>query len=100
MQDRIVKIVPRLSEEKLIEELLATNDEMNSAFTRYQRSLHHSITHNISTTLVSSLDDLFFSVACRFERRITNGQNSDQKVKNMAIVFGFNCHFYLKVLLS
>ncbi|XP_072224965.1 target of Myb1 membrane trafficking protein isoform X4 [Leuresthes tenuis] len=51
MQDRIVKIVPRLSEEKLIEELLATNDEMNSAFTRYQR----------------------------FERRITNGQNSEQK---------------------
>lgn len=37
MQDRIVKIVPRLSEEKLIEELLATNDEMNTAFTRYHR---------------------------------------------------------------
>ncbi|XP_067427384.1 target of Myb protein 1 isoform X2 [Thunnus thynnus] len=51
MQDRIVKIVPRLSEEKLIEELLATNDEMNTAFTRYSR----------------------------FERRITNGQNTTQK---------------------
>ncbi|XP_053193716.1 target of Myb protein 1 isoform X2 [Scomber japonicus] len=51
MQERIVKIVPRLSEEKLIEELLATNDEMNTAFTRYSR----------------------------FERRITNGQNSTQK---------------------
>lgn len=38
MQERIVKMVPRLSEEKLIEELLATNDEMNTAFTRYQRS--------------------------------------------------------------
>lgn len=37
MQERIVKIVPRLSEEKLIEELLATNDEMNTAFTRYHR---------------------------------------------------------------
>ncbi|XP_053299675.1 target of Myb protein 1 isoform X4 [Pleuronectes platessa] len=51
MQDRIVKIVPRLSEEKLIEELLATNDDMNSAFTRYHR----------------------------FERRITNGHDSTQK---------------------
>ncbi|XP_060946418.1 target of Myb protein 1 isoform X2 [Limanda limanda] len=51
MQDRIVKIVPRLSEEKLIEELLATNDDMNSAFTRYHR----------------------------FERRITNGQDTTQK---------------------
>ncbi|CAL8304699.1 unnamed protein product [Merluccius merluccius] len=37
MQDRIVEVVPRLSEEKLIEELLAANDEMNTTFTRYQR---------------------------------------------------------------
>ncbi|XP_047428825.1 target of Myb protein 1 isoform X4 [Mugil cephalus] len=51
MQDRIVKIVPRLSEEKLIEEILATNDEMNTAFSRYQR----------------------------FERRLTNGQSTAQK---------------------
>ncbi|XP_036946057.1 target of Myb protein 1 isoform X4 [Acanthopagrus latus] len=51
MQERIVKMVPRLSEEKLIEELLATNDEMNTAFTRYQR----------------------------FERRIANGPNATQK---------------------
>ncbi|XP_028455152.1 target of Myb1 membrane trafficking protein isoform X2 [Perca flavescens] len=51
MQDRIVKIVPRLSEERLIEELLAANDEMNTAFTRYHR----------------------------FERRIPNGQNSTEK---------------------
>ncbi|XP_055009050.1 target of Myb protein 1 [Boleophthalmus pectinirostris] len=53
MQERIVKVVPRLSEEKLIEELLATNDEMNTAFSRYHR----------------------------FERRITNGQHETQKVK-------------------
>ncbi|TMS15426.1 hypothetical protein E3U43_021888, partial [Larimichthys crocea] len=51
MQERIVKIVPRLSEEKLIEELLATNDDMNTAFTRYHR----------------------------FERRIANGPNTEQK---------------------
>ncbi|XP_045899525.1 target of Myb protein 1 isoform X7 [Micropterus dolomieu] len=51
MQERIVKIVPRLSEEKLIEELLATNDEMNTAFTRYHR----------------------------FERRIINGPDMAQK---------------------
>ncbi|XP_041812503.1 target of Myb protein 1 isoform X3 [Chelmon rostratus] len=51
MQERIVKIVPRLSEEKLIEELLAANDEMNTAFTRYHR----------------------------FERRITNGPNTAEK---------------------
>lgn len=37
MQERIVKIVPRLSEEKLIEELLTTNDEMNTAFIRFHR---------------------------------------------------------------
>lgn len=39
MQGRIVKIIPKLNEEKLIEELLATNDEMNTAFTRYHRYL-------------------------------------------------------------
>ncbi|XP_054891489.1 target of Myb protein 1 isoform X2 [Poeciliopsis prolifica] len=54
MQDRIVKIIPRLSEEKLIEELLATNDEINTAFTRYHR----------------------------FERRLTNGQSTEQKSDN------------------
>ncbi|PWA15472.1 hypothetical protein CCH79_00014731, partial [Gambusia affinis] len=54
MQDRIVKIIPRLSEEKLIEELLATNDEMNTAFTRFHR----------------------------FERRLTNGQSTEQKSDN------------------
>ncbi|XP_061829851.2 target of Myb1 membrane trafficking protein isoform X5 [Nerophis lumbriciformis] len=52
MQDRIVKIVPRLSEEKMIQELLATNDEMNTTFSRY-----HS-----------------------FGRRSTNGPNAPQKV--------------------
>ncbi|XP_068605688.1 target of Myb1 membrane trafficking protein isoform X2 [Brachionichthys hirsutus] len=51
MQERIVKIVPRLSEEKLIEELLAANDEMNTAFTRYHR----------------------------FEARVANGPNTEQK---------------------
>ncbi|XP_037112451.1 target of Myb protein 1 isoform X5 [Syngnathus acus] len=51
MQDRIVKIVPRLSEEKLIQELLATNDEMNTAFSRYHR----------------------------FERQLTNGPNATQQ---------------------
>ncbi|KAM4634367.1 target of Myb1 membrane trafficking protein isoform 2-T2 [Polymixia lowei] len=50
MQERIVELVPRLSEEKLIEELLAANDEMNTTFTRYQR----------------------------FERQMTNGQTTAQ----------------------
>nr|XP_015800726.2 target of Myb protein 1 isoform X2 [Nothobranchius furzeri] len=55
MQDRIVKILPRLNEEKLIQELLAANDEMNTAFTRYHR----------------------------FERRLPNGQSSDKGHTNV-----------------
>ncbi|KAK0132421.1 Target of Myb protein 1 [Merluccius polli] len=51
MQDRIVEVVPRLSEEKLIEELLAANDKMNTTFTRYQR----------------------------FERQMTNGESTAAK---------------------
>ncbi|KAM7372403.1 hypothetical protein PAMP_009572 [Pampus punctatissimus] len=62
MQDRIVKIVPRLSEEKLIEELLAANDEMNTAFTRYNR----------------------------FERRITNGRNTTPKSHSYVNLAGLN----------
>ncbi|KAM3863819.1 target of Myb1 membrane trafficking protein [Diretmus argenteus] len=56
MQDRIVKMVPRLSDEKFIEEVLATNDEMNTTFTRYQR----------------------------FERQMTNGQSTTQKCDSPA----------------
>lgn len=37
MQDKIMELVPRLSEEKLTEELLVANDEINATFTRYQR---------------------------------------------------------------
>ncbi|XP_064842638.1 target of Myb protein 1 isoform X3 [Oncorhynchus masou masou] len=37
MQDTIMELVPRLSEEKLTEELLVANDEINATFTRYQR---------------------------------------------------------------
>lgn len=38
MQDKLVELIPRISEEKLIEELLVTNDEINTTFTRYKRS--------------------------------------------------------------
>ncbi|XP_031427461.1 target of Myb protein 1 isoform X2 [Clupea harengus] len=37
MQDKLVELIPRISEEKLIEELLVTNDEINTTFTRYKR---------------------------------------------------------------
>ncbi|XP_075939824.1 target of Myb1 membrane trafficking protein isoform X3 [Anarhichas minor] len=62
MQDRIVKVVPRLSEEMLIEELLAANDEMNTAFTRYHR----------------------------FERRILNGQSTAKKSHSYVNLIDFD----------
>ncbi|KAG5279883.1 hypothetical protein AALO_G00082590 [Alosa alosa] len=37
MQEKLVELIPRLSEEKLVEELLVTNDEINTTFTRYRR---------------------------------------------------------------
>lgn len=52
MQERIVKIVPRLSEEKLIEELLAANDEMNTAFTRFHRLIIFTVPTYLSTKQV------------------------------------------------
>ncbi|XP_030205711.1 target of Myb1 membrane trafficking protein isoform X4 [Gadus morhua] len=49
MQDRILEMVPRLSEEQLIEELLVVNDEMNTTFARYQR-FERQMTNGESTT--------------------------------------------------
>ncbi|XP_067089003.1 target of Myb protein 1 isoform X4 [Osmerus mordax] len=37
VQDRIVELVPSLSEEHLIKELLVANDDINTTFTRYHR---------------------------------------------------------------
>lgn len=51
MQDRIVELIPRLSEEQLIEELLAANDDINTTFTRYHR----------------------------FEQQMSNGQNTNEQ---------------------
>uniref|UniRef100_A0A3B3IH36 Target of myb1 membrane trafficking protein n=1 Tax=Oryzias latipes TaxID=8090 RepID=A0A3B3IH36_ORYLA len=77
MQDRIVKIIPKLNEEKLIEELLAANDEMNTAFTRYQRYLQWlTFARSASAEFVLFLL-MGFCAASRFEKRITNGQGSD-----------------------
>uniref|UniRef100_A0A3P9K723 Target of myb1 membrane trafficking protein n=1 Tax=Oryzias latipes TaxID=8090 RepID=A0A3P9K723_ORYLA len=77
MQDRIVKIIPKLNEEKLIEELLAANDEMNTAFTRYQRYLQWlTLARSASAEFVLFLL-MGFCAASRFEKRITNGQGSD-----------------------
>lgn len=62
MQERIVKIVPRLNEEKLIEELLATNDEMNTAFTRYHRLITFVITYIHSFVLQNNTIIMFLPV--------------------------------------
>ncbi|XP_066563498.1 target of Myb1 membrane trafficking protein isoform X3 [Amia ocellicauda] len=37
MQCRVVELIPRLGAESLIEELLSLNDQLNTAFTRYDR---------------------------------------------------------------
>ncbi|KAJ8344949.1 hypothetical protein SKAU_G00291420 [Synaphobranchus kaupii] len=41
MQNRVVALIPRLSEEALIEELLAVNDEFNTTFTLYHSFEEH-----------------------------------------------------------
>ncbi|XP_072549241.1 target of Myb1 membrane trafficking protein isoform X2 [Salminus brasiliensis] len=35
-QDQVVHLIPRVCEEKLVEQLLVANDDMNATFTRYQ----------------------------------------------------------------
>ncbi|XP_020342357.1 target of Myb protein 1 isoform X4 [Oncorhynchus kisutch] len=55
MQDKIMELVPRLSEEKLTEELLVANDEINATFTRYQRFQRQRATLQ-SPTYVNLID--------------------------------------------
>ncbi|KAM9474522.1 target of Myb1 membrane trafficking protein-like isoform 2-T3 [Salvelinus alpinus] len=55
MQDKIMELVPRLSEEKLTEELLVVNDEINATFTRYQRFQRQRATQQ-SPTYVNLID--------------------------------------------
>ncbi|XP_014059095.1 target of Myb protein 1 isoform X3 [Salmo salar] len=55
MQDTIMELVPRLSEEKLTEELLVANDEINATFTRYQRFQRQRATQQ-SPTYINLID--------------------------------------------
>nr|XP_046161327.1 target of Myb protein 1-like isoform X3 [Oncorhynchus gorbuscha] len=55
MQDKIMELVPRLSEETLTEELLVANDEINATFTRYQRFQRQRATLQ-SPTYVNLID--------------------------------------------
>ncbi|XP_055742209.1 target of Myb1 membrane trafficking protein-like isoform X1 [Salvelinus fontinalis] len=55
VQDKIMELVPRLSEEKLTEELLVANDEINATFTRYQRFQRLRATQQ-SPTYVNLID--------------------------------------------
>uniref|UniRef100_A0A8C2JCW0 Target of myb1 membrane trafficking protein n=1 Tax=Cyprinus carpio TaxID=7962 RepID=A0A8C2JCW0_CYPCA len=40
MQGRMVELIPRLSDEKLIEQLLCANDDINTTFAQYHRHLN------------------------------------------------------------
>ncbi|KAI4883902.1 hypothetical protein NFI96_020544 [Prochilodus magdalenae] len=44
MQQRVVELIPRLSDEQLIGELLVLNDDLNNAFIRYERFERLSVT--------------------------------------------------------
>ncbi len=39
MQQRVVELIPNLSEDEMIGELLLVNDDLNSAFICYERSV-------------------------------------------------------------
>ncbi|XP_073689657.1 target of Myb1 membrane trafficking protein isoform X2 [Garra rufa] len=41
MQGRMVELIPRLSDEKLIEQLLSANDDVNTTFAQYHRFERH-----------------------------------------------------------
>ncbi|KAL4647899.1 target of Myb protein 1-like isoform X1 [Arapaima gigas] len=55
MQERVLELIPRLTSEGLIEELLAVNDDLNNAFISYHR---YCFTGDTSDTAAANLIDL------------------------------------------
>jgi hypothetical protein len=45
MQQRVVELISRVSNEEMTEELLHVNDDLNNIFLRYERSQTHTHTH-------------------------------------------------------
>lgn len=50
MQQRVVELIPNLSEEEMTAELLLLNDDLNNIFIRYERCchIHTSLLHHSS----------------------------------------------------
>lgn len=44
MQQRILELIPRISNEQLTEELLMINDNLNNVFLRHERYSYHTFT--------------------------------------------------------
>ncbi|KAK3520494.1 hypothetical protein QTP70_024108 [Hemibagrus guttatus] len=63
-QDQIVHLIPRVTDEKLVEQMLVANDDMNTTFTEYHSDL--IVTHSVSS----------------FEKHL-RGQNSEQSAANL-----------------
>ncbi|XP_048847496.1 target of Myb protein 1-like isoform X2 [Brienomyrus brachyistius] len=71
MQDRVVQLIPVVSEESLMEELLKANDELNATFVSYNRFMKHcngqNTTEQASDTTYGNLFELS-TTPCAFNK--------------------------------
>nr|XP_023685674.1 target of Myb protein 1-like isoform X2 [Paramormyrops kingsleyae] len=71
MQDRVVQLIPVVSEESLMEELLKANDELNATFVSYSRFMKHcdgqSTAEQASDTTYGNLFELS-TTPCAFSQ--------------------------------
>ncbi|XP_007231387.3 target of Myb protein 1-like isoform X1 [Astyanax mexicanus] len=58
MQQRVVELIPRLSDEELIGELLVLNDDLNNAFIRYERFERLSVAQRTPAEQVQNTGNL------------------------------------------
>ncbi|XP_048017384.1 TOM1-like protein 2 isoform X2 [Megalobrama amblycephala] len=74
MQGRMVELIPRLTEEKLIEQLLTANDDINTTFAQYHRFERHL--NRQSSTQSNPANANLIDFGTSNQSKATNGAHS------------------------